>query len=157
VVPYSSAFEMENSLFAQLMVDVINKNKSFRFSAKGISMSPFIRDGDILTISPIRKRLIVGDVVAVLSGNNGFFIHRIIGTSRLGLLVKGDNRDDADGTFPREMICGVVSKIEHNLDLVRFGLGPEKVIIGLFSRGNILKPIIKMTYRIYHIPPRITI
>ena len=48
-----------------LMRAVLAKGVPFRFCARGWSMAPFIRDGDVITVSPLRQSLPgVGEVVA---------------------------------------------------------------------------------------------
>jgi hypothetical protein len=141
---------MKNPQFAQLMIAVLEKGRPFRFKANGISMAPFIKNGDTLTIVPISGMPTIGSVVAVLTRDGRFFIHRIVGIENGSYLVKGDNIDDVDGWFPKEAICGKVSVIEHNNSVFSFGLGPERKIIACLSKNNKLQPLLVHTRWIYH-------
>jgi len=88
---------MSGIAFAVLMEAVLEKNVPFRFTASGSSMTPFIRDGDILTISPVSLRLRRGDVVPFVNpSSNQLMVHRILDVSREGYLIKGDNNSIPD-------------------------------------------------------------
>lgn len=148
---------MDNYSFSQIMLDVLQRDKSFRFCANGISMSPFIRDGDIITISPICGLVAIGDVIVVLTEKKGFFVHRIIGINKDNFVIKGDNREEIDGEYPRKLICGVVTKVERNTKIVKLGFGPEKLAIALLSRGNILRRVVHHTSRIIKLPHQVVL
>ena len=48
-----------------LLRAVLDKRVPFRFTARGFSMSPFIKDGDVVTVSPCAPGAIhYGDVIA---------------------------------------------------------------------------------------------
>ena len=48
-----------------LLCAILAKGASFRFKARGFSMSPFIRDGDVVTVSPHQHaKLDPGDIAA---------------------------------------------------------------------------------------------
>ena len=59
---------------------VLAKGASFRFEARGLSMHPFIKDQEVITISPVqRSRLYCGDVVAFCHPETGrLTVHRIV-------------------------------------------------------------------------------
>jgi len=42
------------AVFTRLAKDVLGRGASFRFQARGNSMTPFIRDGDVIAIVPMR-------------------------------------------------------------------------------------------------------
>src|SRR4030042_2785426 len=65
----------------KLMRGVFDKGSSFRFKGKGYSMSPFIKDGDVLTIAPLQgSSPRFGDVMVFTHPTTGkLVIHRLIG------------------------------------------------------------------------------
>lgn len=140
---------------ASLARAVLEKGRPFRFLARGFSMSPFIRDGDILTVSPVlRNGLTVGDVAAVAHPvTRKLIIHRVTGLAGDSVIVHGDNAASLDESIPRADILGRVTRIERNGRDVSFGLGPERVLIPRFNRLrrrawlrpllNVLRPVIK--------------
>jgi signal peptidase len=131
---------LSNQALLQLAGAVLNRERPFRFEAKGYSMSPFIRDRDILTVSPTQlKNIKLGDVVAFRhTGSGRMAIHRIIGKQTDSLTIKGDNALSSDGAVPTENILGRITKIERDGKPIRLGLGPERVIIALLSRAGLL-------------------
>jgi len=99
---------------AGLMRAVLDKGKPFRFEARGTSMHPFIRDGDVVTVVPLAgldPR--PGDVAAfVQPGTSGVRVHRIVKVEAGRYFLKGDNAPDVDGALARDMILGLVVRLE---------------------------------------------
>lgn len=78
-----------------LAEEIIGRGGSFSFKAHGWSMYPFIRDGDILIVSPIRTNEIKsGDIILYKSFDNMIVVHRVIGKTKINnhemLKVRGD-------------------------------------------------------------------
>ncbi|MFA4888725.1 MAG: S24/S26 family peptidase [Candidatus Omnitrophota bacterium] len=111
-------------------------------------MSPFIKDGDILTISPFNNgSLGLGQTIAFVHPTNGrLTIHRIIGRSKNRYLLKGDNIFGIDGLVSQEYILGVVSYVERNDKSFTLNLGWVGIIIAFCSRINIF-PFILWSWR----------
>lgn len=131
---------------------VLGKNLPFRFRVKGYSMLPFIRNEDIVTISPLTKRKIsLGLPVAfVHPENKNLIIHRVVSCSKGGYLIKGDNVFHPDGRIPRENILGVITRVERKKRKVLFCLGPERVLIAVVSRYISLIPRLFFIYNRLH-------
>ncbi len=141
--PYTSAgssLSLSRSALAGISRDVLEKGLPFRFSAPGSSMSPFIRNGDIITLAPFQADgCQPGAVVAFIRPDTGqLTVHRIFSVSGTGCRTKGDNSLQDDGEIPPVCIIGQVVRVERAGKSVRFGLGPERVIIALLSRWNLL-------------------
>lgn len=115
---------------------VLSRGRPFRFHALGGSMSPFIRDGDVITlVPPDAAGCAPGRVVAVAQPENGrMVVHRVIGVSGGRCRTQGDNNSVADGEVPLACIIGTVACVERGGRRVRFGLGPEGIVIALLSR-----------------------
>jgi signal peptidase I len=136
---------LSGSGFTVLMAAVLEKGVPFRFTAPGGSMSPFIRDGDVITVAPGRIRF--GDVVAFVNPHSGrLTVHRVVRILRDGYLIKGDNVAESDGCVPRASLLGRVSGVEHGSKQVRLGLGIERVVIAFLSRRGWLVPAIGATW-----------
>jgi signal peptidase I len=132
---------------AVLMAAVLEKGVPFRFTAPGHSMTPFIRDGDVITVAPGRIRF--GDTVAFVSPHSGkLTVHRVVRISRDGYQIKGDNTPAPDGTVPLGSLLGRVVGVEHRSRHVRLGLGIERVAIAFLSRRGLLIPAIGVTWRV---------
>jgi signal peptidase I len=106
------------SLSAPVIMELIEavheKGASFRFQARGHSMTPAIRDGDIITVSPLKDILPRrGDVLAFRHpGLPQMLVHRVLHTMARKYFIKGDNCPEADGWIPAENILGLISKVE---------------------------------------------
>ena len=133
----------------ELLRAVLDKGASFRFRAKGFSMSPFIKDGDVLTVAPWQgtaPRL--GDVVVFTHPNTGkLIIHRIIGKKIGSYLTKGDNVPEGDGLISRAAILGRVTKAERDGKYIFLGLGPERFVIAFFLTHRGLLPLLRPVWR----------
>ena len=114
-----------------LLEGVIGRGLPFRFRATGSSMAPFIRDGDIVTVSPIKDRPPrPGDVVAFARpGSQKLIVHRVVRRQEAGWLIKGDSCAVAEGPIPKENVLGRVTRVERDGRRVLVGLGPERLLI----------------------------
>ena len=126
--------------FLALLQAVLKTGASLRFRAKGTSMSPLIKDGDIVTVAALREeQLSLGQVVAALHPETSVLIlHRIVRRKRNAYLLKGDNVSQADGQVSRSGILGRVTAVERTKKRAFAGLGPERSILALLSRGGFL-------------------
>ncbi|MDT8390371.1 MAG: signal peptidase I [Lentisphaeria bacterium] len=98
---------------AGLMRAVLEKGAKFRFTANGESMAPFIRNGDIIVVSPVPERGVRnGDVVVFRNAADGVMVHRIVRRRGGKVLLKGDNNPRRDGIFSEGNIIGVVTTVE---------------------------------------------
>ncbi|NMB79964.1 MAG: S26 family signal peptidase [Methanomicrobiales archaeon] len=138
----------------ELLRAVLAKNKPFRFTAYGHSMSPFIRNRDILTIEPLPAGSPrAGDVVAFTYPALGnLVVHRVITAEPRTCLIKGDNRRETDLPVDREHILGRVTRVERNGRIVRAGLGCERSLIACMSRHNILQRMTRVAGIVIRIP-----
>ena len=132
----------------ELLRGMEERGVPLRTTVRGFSMSPFIRDLDVLTISPLKnKRPRIGDVVAFSHPENGrLAIHRIIKKTFTGWVVKGDNCQEADGLVATENIIGRVIRIERNKKKVKLGLGVSGRTIAFLNRGRGLNRLKKLFY-----------
>jgi len=140
---------MPGNAFAGLMEAVLEKNVPFRFSASGSSMTPFIRDGDAVTVEPLPLHCRLGDVVAFVNVlSNQLMVHRIIRVSQAGYLIKGDNNSVPDGLMPASSVIGRVVRVVRRGRQVRLGLGIERSAIAWLSRRCWLTQSVAMWQRI---------
>lgn len=144
---------MAGSDLLGLLKDVLSKGSPFRFRARGSSMSPFIKDGDVVTVSPLHNsNPTIGDVVAFVSpGSDGLLIHRIVSKSGDHFLIMGDNIPKMGDRVPKNKLLGRILRVERNDRDVSFGLGPERVLIALLNRKGLLSPLILFIWK--HIRP----
>lgn len=123
---------------------VLARGIPIRFRARGWSMAPFIRDGDVITVAPLlQARPDVGEVIAFVRPEDlNLVVHRIVARRGASVLIQGDNGiDETDGIIPQENLLGRVTQIERNGRPVRLGLGPERFVIAWLSRTRLLVPL----------------
>jgi hypothetical protein len=140
-----------SDVLPEIVKGILNKGVECRFEAKGHSMSPFIKNGDILTIAPSRNHSpSIGDVVAFIQPENEkLIIHRVVKKRNSDYYVKGDNGLETDGLIHGTNILGVVKKVERSGEKVRIGLGSERFLIALLTRTNLLLPVLRLVRRIF--------
>ena len=124
----------------ELLRAVLDKGKPFRFRAKGLSMTPFVKDGDVITVSPFSGASPrMGDVVAFVHPATGkLVVHRMVGKSGDSFLIKGDNVDHEGDRVPEKNVLGRVVVIERDGQRVRLGLGVERFVIAFLKQRGLL-------------------
>lgn len=125
---------------------VLAKGLPFRFRAHGKSMTPIIRDGDIITVFPfLSDPPEVGDVVAFVKPETGnLVVHRVVAKGNDHFLIWGDNiTRKSDGRVPEDQLIGRVIRVERNGRQVKLGLGPERAAIAWISKTRVLLSIFK--------------
>ena len=134
----------------ELLRAVLGKGAPVRFQARGFSMSPFIKNEDVVTISPLKgKRPGLGDIIAFVHGETeGLCIHRIVAKKAGFYVTKGDNISDTAESVPRENILGFVARVEREGKEVFLGLGPERYLIALLGRRGLLFPLLLPVWRV---------
>jgi phage repressor protein C with HTH and peptisase S24 domain len=127
----------------ELLRAVLDKGKPFRFRARGLSMSPFIKDGDVVTVAPLRGATPqTGDIAAFLHPATGqLAIHRIVGAKSGRFTLKGDNAVETDGALPAATLLGLVTRVERNGSLIRPGPGGGAAIAKLSRSGLLRKAV----------------
>lgn len=130
---------ISNAALVKLMQEAFSKGSSFRFQVKGFSMLPFIRDNDLLTISPFSSSSdSLGNSVAFIHPKTGnLVIHRLIAKHNNSYIAKGDNVSQSDGLILKENMLGYVTKLERGGRIIPFGFGTERLLIALLSRINV--------------------
>lgn len=127
-----------------LMRAVLDKGVPFRFCARGWSMQPFIRNGDVITVAPLGTSLPgIGEVVAFFRPDDSrLIVHRVIARNSSSCTILGDNtqRHEAE-QVPTSNVLGRVVRIEHRGQQVWLGLGLERYIIAWLSRQRLLSPL----------------
>jgi len=141
---------LSGSALLELLQAVLDKEVPFRFRAKGLSMSPFIKDGDVVTVFPMSHASPrPGDVLAHLDPRTKkLVVHRVVGEEQDFFHLKGDNNIEAGDRIFKKDILGCVNKVERNGQRVYLGLGPERSVISFLSRKKIL-PTLLSIYRLF--------
>jgi len=100
--------------FASIAHGVLSRGRALRFKAKGGSMSPFIQNGDVLEVVPVKGKINLGDVVFYHSSNGNPTVHRVIQRSKENIITKGDSLSNSDQPVLSKQVLGRVVAIEKN-------------------------------------------
>jgi hypothetical protein len=146
--PYPATQKRDLSLSGKALIDLMQavheKGLPFRFTAGGHSMAPFIKDGDVICVSPFALNAPgIGDVVAFIHPETQLLcVHRVLSLDGDSFLIQGDNmQSNPDGMIPREAIVGRVTLVERAGRRVRVGIGPERMLLAFLTRYGLLAVI----------------
>lgn len=129
---------LSGEALTELLRAVLAAGRPLRFRAGGLSMSPFIKDGDVLTIRPLGGEAPrTGDIVAFIHPETGkAAVHRVV-RGKSGLFsLKGDNSPLADGIVVLEQILGTVCRVERSGKDIRLGGKRGGAVIAALSRSG---------------------
>jgi signal peptidase I len=121
VIEANEGISFSATVVMELIEAVHEKGAAFRFQARGHSMLPAVRDGDIITISPLNGLMPRrGDVLAFrYPESQCMLVHRVLYTKRQKYYMKGDNCPDGDGWIANKNVLGLITKVER-VGRVRF-------------------------------------
>ena len=110
---------LNNSDLLKISSNLIEKSAAIRFRAKGFSMRPFIKDGDLITVSPLLNYPIrVGDVVLYKTSDDRAIVHRVTRKTTIAgravFFIKGDATFGQPEEVDTRMVLGRVTAIERN-------------------------------------------
>ncbi|HAP67285.1 MAG TPA: signal peptidase I [Nitrospinae bacterium] len=131
--------------FSCLAETILKQGNSIRFKAKGLSMLPSIRNGDIVAVSPITDEITHGDIILYRSKENTPVVHRVIKKSEGGgILTKGDSSLNFDSPITNEQVLGKVIEVERRGINIRHILGKIlRKVQGLRLYSKLAKVILK--------------
>ena len=121
----------------ELLTAVLAEGNRFRFTVHGVSMCPFIREGDSVELDAVGT-VRVGNIL--LAEKNGrLLLHRAIKVKKDAVLLKGDNLNTADGWFLKEEILAVAVAVTHKGMPQKWGLERFSRTAAVLSRNNLLR------------------
>jgi hypothetical protein len=100
----------DSPAFEALARELLNQGLSVRFEARGASMSPVIRDREIVIVTPvIVSKLRKGDIV-LTKGHSGFRVHRLVFVDHHenSFITRGDCGQQDDPPVRSDQIFGIV-------------------------------------------------
>ena len=116
----------------QMAFDLLSRGQPIRFIARGRSMWPNIIDGDEVRIDPLWRSPMVGDV-ALITGDGGVLLHRIVATSMDGAFVtQGDSLPQRDGAYQKRQVVGLLGGVTRNGRPIRVSKQPSVILVSQF-------------------------
>ncbi|MBN1998786.1 S24/S26 family peptidase [candidate division KSB1 bacterium] len=153
---HSGELRLDKDALMTLADAVLLRDVPFRIQAKGGSMSPVIRNGDVITISPLAGcKAVCGDVLAFVNRlNNSLLVHRVIRIKGDDYFFRGDNSSGTVEVAAADQILGRLTGVERNGKAVHFGLGPERILIGFLNRSGGFSLMIKSARKVFQLLQR---
>jgi len=110
----------DSKLFEKVIRELLEQGLSVRFQARGASMSPAIRDGEIVEITPVIVSKLRKDDIVLAKTNHGFQLHRIVVADHGHdvFITRGDCGQENDPELQGAQILGLARAKE-----VRVGRG----------------------------------
>lgn len=129
-----------SAAFGELSATILGSGNALRFRARGGSMSPLVRDGDVVLIRPVGRGAVrVGDLVLCSSEPGRVVVHRVIskevGQEGSLFTVQGDALSRSDGSIPEAHVYGRVATIER--DGAQISL--DRLLMKLLGRAAVLR------------------
>ena len=124
----------DSKLFEEVIRELLGQGLSVRFQARGASMSPAIRDGDIVVVTPVIVSKLRKDDIVLAKINEGFRLHRIVlaDHERDVFITRGDCGEQDDPGLKGTQVLGIARVKE-----VRLGRRVVSAKVNSLS-GNIL-------------------
>ncbi len=129
--------------FASIAQEVLGRGRILRFKAKGGSMSPFIRNGDVLEVLPSKGKINLGDIILYHSSYGNSIIHRVIQRGKESIITKGDSVPSSDQPIFSKQVLGRVVGVEKDGWCIRLDKPVGKLLNILLA---IISPFSSLIY-----------
>jgi len=126
--------------FEEFVRPMLEQGLSVRFEARGCSMSPAIRDGEIVEVKPVNLGDLRKNDIVLAKTDSGFRLHRImmLDSDRDLYVTRGDCGQENDPPVRGAQILGLAWAKE-----VRIG---HRMVRATFRRGQILRSAARAQY-----------
>jgi len=107
-VVHSGVMALPARHFMPVIRDALERGQQVRMTARGSSMFPFIRNGDMVALDPMETTAAVGDIVLVQCAAEGerYVLHRVVRVEGEAFYLRGDCQRDCEGPFTGKDILG---------------------------------------------------
>ncbi len=133
-VSLPSSFPSPFCLFTDVATGLLRQGYGVRFYAKGWSMYPTIKDGEMITIEPVVPSQVKRGDILLHHNGRGVIAHRVVRIGRrkallspqnsvLGTLfiLRGDASSTCDGPVEADQVLGKVVSVERDGRLIDLG------------------------------------
>ena len=114
--------------FESLSSQILGSGRRLRFQARGSSMYPFVKDGDVLLIEPVDpSQTQIGDAAFYRDEQGRIVVHRVVGTREKDgertLTIRGDAVRGGASQVLASQVLGRVIAIERGVEEIRLDGG----------------------------------
>ena len=92
----------------------LKRCQNVQMTVNGSSMLPFLYDGDVVELEPMRSLPVPGDLVLVQCPEERYMLHRVVRLGSEGFFLRGDAQAHCMGPFRRSAILGRAAKSYHH-------------------------------------------
>lgn len=96
-----------------LLSESLATQGQFRWQVRGVSMTPTLPPGCMITITPPPAQLPLGALL-VFAGDDALVVHRLVHRAPPFLVTQGDNRREPDRWLRPEQVLGVVAAAQQD-------------------------------------------
>lgn len=116
-MPDDLCFSCPLEEFSRLSTELLRLGTSIRFQARGGSMAPLVREGDVLFVEALHGRSgRFGEVVMCALPGGRMVVHRVVGRRKrpggIAWLIKGDVATATEDWLSGDQILGRVTLLE---------------------------------------------
>jgi hypothetical protein len=105
-------------MFQEISAALLAEGYSVRFRPGGHSMSPAIRDGEAVTVAPVRASQVRRGDIILYRAERGLIAHRVwrlkVGTDAPVFITRGDAATSCDAPVSASQVLGRVMCVERN-------------------------------------------
>ncbi|HEV2113268.1 MAG TPA: hypothetical protein VGR50_03910, partial [Terriglobales bacterium] len=135
----------DSAVFRELCSTLLEQGMSVQFEARGVSMSPTIRSGDMVQVEPLEPHeLRRGDIV--LGQDTGrFILHRVMGRDERMCSTRGDSSREADRSIAVSEVVGRVLSARRKMSGRTVALAPASL-----RRLHTARALVYRSFRTLH-------
>jgi len=93
-------------LAARMVIELLREGQRARFTARGGSMWPAVRDGALVEVTPCPAAALAPGEIGAYVGARGLVVHRVVAREPGGLRFRGDARAQDDGVVDDARVLG---------------------------------------------------
>jgi hypothetical protein len=93
-------------LAARMVIELLREGQRARFTARGGSMWPAVRDGSLVEVTPCPAIELAPGELGAYVGTRGLVVHRVVAREPGGLRFRGDARAADDGVVDDARVLG---------------------------------------------------
>ena len=141
-----SNVELQKEDLLQLSSDILDRGSCVRFIARGYSMHPFIKDGEVIIVKPVKIFEIMRGDVIFYHASQEMVAHRVIKKCRendkIVLVTKGDSNFNFDSPFGEKNVMGKVIAIEKPNGTIMLDCKTWRIVNYMIARHSLLSLLI---------------
>jgi signal peptidase I len=131
-------------MFQRLSTDLLQSGYGVRFRPGGFSMYPTIRDGEAVTVEPIRAHEVRRGDILLYRRERRVIAHRVVGialgaNAKRVFTLRGDSLSSCDAPVKQEQVLGRVVSVERKGRWIKLGGRRARIRSAVYLRAARLR------------------